>query len=314
MRWPSLLLLLLGAFLIVGCSEQPLIGGEKRTFEYVGVFSLSPSTTEVAGSLQLTHKFLGRTESCNYPSFLASKPVVTSGTKPDFETIMALKATTLAGFKKEEEAFRKQHPGAKVNVEPRFLAIYDAAVLSEADVAKFKELGIETMPAKVSTIEDLKAFIYDLMGKVGAETAGSQYVDSIESAREVALAAAPKEKHRTAVLMDFGGAEYMIAGLGTFQADEVRAAGGEPVGPSDPKFVQANIEELIKLNPQVIFTNGISARVLKDARLASLDAIKNKRVWDINPDALLRAGGRVPETIKAYSSLYQAMAKTGGAR
>ena len=90
----------------------------------------------------------------------------------------------------------------------------------------------------------------------------------------------------------------MIAGVKSFQADVVKAATGQPVGPDAQKFVSLNAESLIAMNPDIILTAGSPDPIYDDARFKSLTAVKKNRVRGVVQDVILRRGVRVPELIE----------------
>jgi iron complex transport system substrate-binding protein len=224
-------------------------------------------------------QLVGRTEFCNFPAIDPSVRVVMRGTKPNYELIANLK------------------PG---------LVVYDADLFAQTDIDKFKELGIETFAIKGRTLDEFIDCLYRLGARVGDEINLSSYVDKIYSAREAAIVAAVSPKPKVAILMPGDGTEHMIAGLGSFQADVLRAAGAEPVGPDANQFVTMSAENLVSLNPDVVFVSGNAESVLDDPRLQSIAAVKNKRVAVVNPDVLLRRGVRVNLLISELSNALHA--------
>lgn len=276
-RWGFLLfLLMLGALLLAGCQETVPIGGKPRTKRYQKVISLSPSTTEIIGINFGPPIFAGRTEACNYPT-VAKVPIV-AGVKPNYEMIAKIKPD---------------------------LVVYDKSLYSEADIAKIKQIsGADIFELSADTIDQQLDFMYRLGSSTGTEVGISEYADKVLAARDRARGVAPSPKPRVAVLMADAGSEYMGAGTGSFQADVVNASGGDPIGPEGNRFVPVNVEMLVSLNPDVIIVSGDPEVVLKDQRLASTNAIKNKRVARVNPDVLLRAGYRVDQLIRSLSNFF----------
>lgn len=265
------LFFLLLAF-VVGCDGSQHIGGTPESKRIATVISLSPSTSELMGQYGEGLALIGRTASCNYPAYLSTAPIV-GDVKPDYEKIKEIGPDVI---------------------------LYDASLYNENDVAKIKELGIRVIPMDVHTIDEFIDFLHKAGSQLGKETRFSEYVDKIYAARGSAQTIAGDHRKKVAVLMG-GSGEYMIAGLKSFQADLVRASGGDPVGPDVPNFVQANVESLIRLSPDVILSDGHAEQILKDPRLASLSAVKKRNVADINADVLLRAGSRVDTFITRTS-------------
>jgi len=278
---PRLLLLLLAALVgMVGCSRPPEDAGKLRELSVTSLVSLSPSTTEIACQLGLQGRLKGRTSSCNYPPSLGAVPIVVNGTKPDFERIKSYKPS---------------------------LILYDETLYGDADVAKIKELGIATLPLSPTSLEKVFDYYAELGMMVGNEQGASDFIDRLFAARESSISNMAGKEVSATVLLG-GGAEYMAAGSETYVADSVRAAGGKYLGPEGKLFVTINPEELIRLNPEVIFTPaGGEAKLLSDPRFASIAAVKNKRVYPTDGDVLLRPGSRIDKLIQAMNAVFVAV-------
>ncbi|MCW5938206.1 MAG: ABC transporter substrate-binding protein [Fimbriimonadaceae bacterium] len=272
------------ALVAIGCQPtEPLIGGEPLAKTVQSVVSLSPSTTEIWG--RLPAKMVGRTSSCDMPPVAMEAPIVVQGTKPDYERISQIKPD---------------------------LVVYDAELYGEADRAKIEELGIKTSPLEATKLEELYDTILKAGSMTGGETVASSTVDSIENA--VARASAQKlaKKPRTMVLM-VGGGEYMATGRDSFLADVLRHINAEPVGPSGTTFVTISPETLIQDNPDMILVPSGGRQVMADPRLAGLEAIKKRRVFEVTPAFLLRKGPRTKDLVESVANV-MAIEFGGGAQ
>lgn len=275
-------LLSLIALVGIGCTPPVVMAGKSPPMIYEKGISLSPSTTEIMFSLPGSLKLAGRTESCNYPNGVKGAPVVMKGVKPEFEQITSMQP---------------------------HLVLYDADVISEQDVAKLKELGIETFGFEARTIDGFMKELILLGSKIAGEIKLSTYADQIYAAKGSAMGAAPKVKIKAAVLLGGGGAEHWVAGTDSFLADVMRTCGAEPVGPKAQKFAMMNAEAFLASNPDVIFVAGDPTSVMKDPRLAQVAAIKNGHVAGLKEDILLRKGARLPKLINNMSAVIQGAAK-----
>jgi ABC-type Fe3+-hydroxamate transport system substrate-binding protein len=148
-----------------------------------------------------------------------------------------------------------------------------------------------------NTVKEFENTLYQLGKLYTGETWISEYVDKIESARQVSLGDPIQPTPTVALIMPGDNSEHMIAGTDSFYADEVRQATGKPVGPSGTKFVPLNAESLIQMNPDIILVAGDPSEFTKDSRFASLTAVKKNRVTGILQDAILRRGVRVDQVI-----------------
>src|SRR5437764_1359671 len=79
----------------------------------------------------------------------------------------------------------------------------------------------------------------------------SDYVDNIYKNLHEAKTAAGTPSQKVALIMPGGGSEHMIAGTDSFQADCLKQVGATPVGPKGKIFVNVNVEDLLKQDPDV---------------------------------------------------------------
>lgn len=274
------------AFGLLGCQAEKLpIGGKPRSKVFLTCVSLSPGPTEIVAQKVTRLQILGRTEQCNFPIPNMTQPVVLIGEKPNYELIAKL------------------HPD---------LIVYDKDLFGETELAKLKELGAELYGFGGTTIEEYADCLYRFGALAGGESDISEYVQTMVSAKDAGLASPMDPKPKVAVMMPGSASEHMIAGVGSFQADVIRGAGAEPIGPDAKIFVPANVEWLVSANPDVLLIAGDSETVEKDPRLASINAIKNKRFAHLNQDIALRRGARVDLFIKDVRAYLQ-KSQPGGA-
>lgn len=266
---------LVAALLLCGCQPTTdIIGGRDPEKPVTRIVSLSPNLTEVLGMGEI-EMLVGRTSSCNYPELVKEEPVVCD-VKPHYEKIAALRPD---------------------------LIVYDKALFNETDVAKLNQLGIRTEGYEVNSLDQYIEMMYRLGRSQPDPMRYSELVDRIQQLRANATVRPEAERPLVAVLMG-GPGEYMIAGLGTFQADLVRQAAGRPVGPDAKQWVQANVESLVKENPDILIVSGDPAPILSDPRLASVRAVQARQVYGANPDVLLRAGWRVDQLLRRFVELF----------
>ncbi len=280
MRFPRWLIAIVAAsFLATGCQEKSvLMGGKPRPKMYTSAVSLSPSVTEVLRTRAFKVRLLAATDRCNWPQLDPGVKIAVKGLKPNYELIASLSPS---------------------------IVVYDDSLFSGQDVAKFKELGIETFAWEGDSVKDYVRCLYRFAARVGAETTVSDYIALVESAATNAAAVPLDPKPKVAILLAGSGTEHMIAGTRSFQADVARLCGGEVVGPDATNFVPVNAEALVSMNPDTVLVAGdatTAESILADPRLETIAAIRKKRVAGINPDVLLRRGGRVDQLLKQMAT------------
>lgn len=279
-----ILFLAIGSF---GCTPKKfLLGGKNPDRPIRTIVSLSPGTTEVICTMQLQDKLVGRTASCDYPLNVTTVPVVMAGTKPDFEKIASIRPD---------------------------LIVYDEKLYANTDMSKFKALLPQTdvLPMNADTVDKLIDYIYEVGGRTATATFASKTADDIYAAEQNAIAGQSSNKPRVAVFTG-GGASFYVAGKTSFIADVIRISGGTPIGPDGDMFSPMPIEALVKENPDIILVSEKGAQILKDPRLASINAVKARpkpRVFEVEPGILLRTGPRVKGLIESLSNSVQQVAR-----
>ncbi|MEQ1823712.1 MAG: helical backbone metal receptor [Fimbriimonadaceae bacterium] len=283
-RFASFLTFICAVLLLGGCGESYTNARLNPAPElYKKVVSLSPSSTDICQTLTYI-TLVGRTSQCSVPP-VSKAIVVMNGLKPDYEKIMSVSPDAI---------------------------VYDHDLISETDLAKFKEMKIPTFDTggADNTVNAFITRLREFAKYTHGETANSAYIDRITKEINSAKGNAVTPKPRIAVLLGGGGAEHMIAGKNSFVADIVRQAQSEPIGPDAKNFVGLNAEWLKSADPDVIVVPGDASSVTNDPRFKTLKAITKGRVISFDADLLLRRGSRVESAIKNLNvSVYQTMNK-----
>ena len=230
-----------------------------------------------------TDKLVGRTEACNYPPASLTSKAIVGGVKPDYEKLKA--------------------------ANPDFI-VYDATLYSDADVAKLKETGATLFGITAKNLDQYKVQLFELGNFLGGTSNASDYMDKVFAETAAAQGQAVEPHRKVAVILPGPNGNNMIAGTTGFLASEIKAAGGDPVGPEADRFVPLTPESLVALNPDVIIVPATTAEdtkgalsVLNDSRYKSVKAIKEKRVRAMLSDVLLRTGARVDLCIRGLGRL-----------
>lgn len=267
---PFLLILLA----LAGCQEKLKPGGKRFPNPARRIASLSPSTTEILAQGGAASYLVGRTDACNYPYFFRRFPVVVNKGRINYEAL------------------------ARVRPD---LVVYDKLLYGKDETRKIEEFGVRTFGVGANSLAEFENELFELGKHFNSESTISEHVDLIHAARAQASSSPAPVGTKVALVMPSSSGEHYIVGTESFQADLIRAATGVPVGPKGDRFVPLNAEAFIQMNPDVILTSGKETSVLDDPRLQSLKAVKNGRVVPIMPDAILRRGWRVPETIRGIN-------------
>lgn len=255
---------------LAGCQSGPVIGGQPRATASPQVVSLSPSTTELISKFDVNRNFIGRSANCNFPpTTIDSAEIVMEGTVPDYEKIAALKPNVV---------------------------IYDKSLFSESEIGKIDQLGIKTVAWDPLTFEEYRKQIFTMASEIGGEMTTSEYIDAVYRGFAQSRGVLSEKGINNPTLMVLIGqpGSYLAPGTESFWADILRQCGANPAGPAAKAFAPINVEAIIQANPQIIFTStGVGTKVLGDPRLKGVTAVKNKRVYEIETDILVRRGARI---------------------
>lgn len=257
-------------FIISGCVKKTVeYGGEQPDVIYSRIISLSPSTTELLAMLRQESFMVGRTASCDMPETIRSIPIV-ANPRPDFELIVGLKPD---------------------------LIFIDESVANSDDLEKMKQLGLSVKVLKIKSVDDWIKTVYELGNLLLQHQPASREVDKVREAVSVAQAENISPKPRVMVAM--GESQSWVAGTKTFQADVMRAAGGEYIGPDDEKFVPVNPEQIIAWNPDIVFVSDNPDAYKNIAGWKDTNAVKTGNIFRIHPNLLLRPGARLSVMISS---------------
>ena len=280
MNWRTALALCVVISAALGCNGGGVgVAKSKRPKLYTNVVSLSPSTTEYLAKIGGGSFLVGRTSACDRPPQILTAPVVVEGTKPDYEKMVGLKPE---------------------------LVIYDRSLYGDDEIAKLKQYGFETLAYDPTTIADYADFGYRLGSLLGVESYTNAYIDHVYNAVAVAQAV-PTKKPRVTILLGDGKQGYLILGKDGFHAHIIQDCGGTPVGAEGKRWEPVNIEKLIDMDPEIIYSDQNVDAVYADPRLQSIAAVKNHRVLEAEKRTIVRIGGDLEEIVKRFDRDFHSM-------
>ena len=275
-------------------AEQPLIKTDALHNAIVipasspqRIISLGATDSEILGALKVDSRVIGVDTFTDYPADLAAKPKVTDANgQPNVEQIIALKPDLVLGFGGEVGAAERQLVQAHVNV----------VDLPATDLT--------------GALTDLR-----LVGQlVHAEATANALANDLQR-RIDAVKAAVKGQPTVSVYMEADdstpGKPYVFGG-GTFGDELIRDAGGTNVFGSNSTnsgYPQVNDEAILAANPQVIILTedphygGDPSQVAKRPGWSVVDAVKNGRVYQMNPDLFQRLGPRVVDGLEQLAKV-----------
>lgn len=258
----------------------PLAAQPKR------IVSTVPGLTEILFSLGLGDRIAGVSEYCRFPAAALAKPKVGSFLQPNIEAIAALKPDLVLIIKNP------------VRLKQRL----------EAVGLRVEELDLETMPGILAAID-----------KLGKDTGQLKPAAALRADLEQRLARVKaKVKQRQRVTFLVGRTPQRLEGMvavgpGSYLDELMRAAGGDNIFAASPAmYPKISIEQLLAHDPQAIFEMGDSVhegiaqnKYREDvlavwARMPSLRAVRDRRVFPLNNDVFVVPGPRFAEAAERF--------------
>lgn len=270
----SLILLVSLAF-FCGCKgEKEYKDGVGRTFTLKAaperIVSLSPAHTETVFALGLGDKLVGRTTYCDRPQEALEIQSVGDAFNLNLEKIVSLKPDIVlcAGSKD----FEAQH------------------------VTDIERLGIPVYVSGPSTVDEVLSDIKLLSSALGVKEEGKILSERLKKEIEGFDEEDIEEKPTVFFALD---KDLWTVGPGSFIDDVIEVSGGHNVVSdldTDMQYLQISMEELLRLDPQILL---IAVPEEEAATLFSLpgwDALSGRRAF-VDADLVSRPGPSVVEGI-----------------
>ena len=238
------------------------------------IVSLAPSHTEILYSLGLGDKIVGVTSFCDYPKEAKEKDKI-----GDFEGVNIEKI---------------------IELEPDLVVQYGKG--NEEVNNKIKEAGISIVSYEPESIDEVVDTINEIGKITGKEDEAKKVTEDMKSKKEEVLNKV-KNVEKVKVFFEIWHDPLSAAGPGSFMDELISLSGGENIA-KDAKggYSEFNEEELIERNPDVYLAaedpektvESIKSRAGYDA----MNAVKNNRVYLLEPNIVSRPGPRIVEALE----------------
>jgi iron complex transport system substrate-binding protein len=281
----ALLLLLLLA-LGVSCRKGGVLSA--RAGKPARIISLTPSTTEILYGVGAFDRVVAVSDYCTYPPEVKGLPRVGGWNNPNMEQIASL--------------------------QPDLVIFSDAQAQFVKD--KVEAAGIKTLVVPSQTLDDAYKAI-ELVGRATEDDAAAEKLlaqtrDSVETVR---LATERLPRLRVLCVVDrVPGTlrDLYVAGEGSFIAQLIRAAGGEPISPpSREGWGKLQKEAVVALDPDVVLDlmmhkaggsfDEDTLSVWKE--LPTLRAVREGRVYPVRDETVLHPSQLVGDTAHRFAEL-----------
>lgn len=244
------------------------------------IVSLMPSITEILFTIGAEDKVVGGTEDDKYPPEAANLTKVGRYTTLNYETVAQLQPD---------------------------LIILDEEANGKEAVEQFKELKIQSISTSPKTIDEIEESIL-LLGTVtnNVENAEDVVNDMEQVVTEVQESTSDiPDEDKPRVLYIVWDDPMYAAGENTYPDDLISMAGGKNIVEASD-WPTITIETVVDANPQIIICSGmggLSYQIMNNIKnneaFATLDAIKNDRVYPINdPNIIELSGPRIVQGLE----------------
>ena len=242
------------------------------------IVSLAPSNTEILFALGLNKEIIGVTEYCDYPDDAKNKEKIGGFSNPNLEKIYSLKPDFVFGVRGNPKETLINLTKLKIDV-----LAYDPKNLDD----------LFNLIIKVGKITDKREEAYNLVSKM-------------KEKRDSIIEKADKLRKKK-VYLEIWNNPYMSVGENTYLNKLIEDAGGINIAKkAKGDWPILSQEFIITENPEVIIIAYMGQNieeVLKRPGWENIDAVKNKRIYIINPDLIYRLGPRIIDGMEELFNL-----------
>lgn len=250
------------------------------------IISLMPSNTEILFALGLEEAVVGVTDWCDYPPAL-------------------LEAVEAGRIRRVGDSF-SMNEELVVSLEPDLVIFGDPSESSQALAGRLENLGISTLTAFPTNLEETLESILNIGEATGRLEEAQALVAEMESGVQAVTAESGAleegEKPRVLVLLDLDS--LFIAGPGTQEDELVRMAGGLNAMAATG-YAQVSEEAIVVADPEVIICCfPFAERIFSEkAEWAQLTAVREGAVYDVDGNLVNRPAPRLTEGLSLLYTL-----------
>ncbi|GAB6100461.1 ABC transporter substrate-binding protein [Halanaerocella petrolearia] len=233
------------------------------------IISLAPNHTETLFTLGLEDRIVGVTEYADYPQPATKVTGVGNIKEPNLEKIIQLQPDLVLA----------------------------AASNPKSVIRRLRKLGVNVIGLNPQTIDEIMTTI-NLVGKVTDKESKADKVttEMKNKVEKVTNKVKRNVKKRPKVFYEVWKKPLYTAGPNTFINNLISLAGGVNIAyDAQSAWPQYSFESLLAKNPAVyLATNKVSKKeIMKRDKFQDIKAIKEGRVYILNPDIVNRAGPRI---------------------
>ncbi|MHC4659053.1 MAG: ABC transporter substrate-binding protein [Planctomycetota bacterium] len=243
------------------------------------IASLAPNLTEILFALGLSEKIVAVSSNSDYPPDAANKNKVGTFWQPNTEAIIASKPDLVITLRTRTDQQK---------------AVADS----------LKRLRFKVLTLKMEKITELLTAIQKIGMATGCEQRSGELVKNISNQLNL-LQSKVGPAAKVKVLWVVQVEPLRVAGRNTFINELIELAGGEnAIGPTIQQYPPISSEELLACGAEIIIQSAMGTGDIPGqqqaaeafwSKFAALPAVKNNRIYVIEPDTTLRLGPRLPQ-------------------
>jgi len=285
-EWYAIALIWLGVILFIGVIQ--LISNHREPSQSVvdisnkpnRIVSLAPNLTEILFALELEEQIVAVSSDCDFPLKAADKEKIGTFWKPNTEAILAAKPDLVITLWFEQQK-----------------AVADS----------LKRLGYRILTLKIEKIDELLTAIQNIGTATDRKAKANQLLKNINSQlNNLQLKLGSVNKVR--VLWVVQAEPLRVAGRNTFINELIQLAGGEnAIGNTLQQYPPIGTEEILVCGAETIIQSAMGKSDIAEQQKAAekfwskwehLPAVKNKRIYVVEPDTVTRLGPRLCQGVE----------------
>jgi len=244
------------------------------------IISLAPNLTEILFAMGLDEKIVAVSNNSDYPAQAANRNKVGTFWQPNTEAVIASRPDLVITLWFEQQK-----------------AVADT----------LKRLRLKVLTLKIEKIEELFTAIRKIGTATGCKQPADELVKNIDN-RLNDLQLKLGSIYRVKVLWVVQLEPLRVAGRDTFINELIELAGGEnAISPTFQQYPQIGTEELIACGAETIIQSAMgTGNIIEQQQAAEmfwskwsyLPAVKNNKIYVVEPDTILRLGPRITQGIE----------------
>ncbi len=241
------------------------------------VASTAPSNTEIIFALGAEDKLVGVTDHCNYPEAALDIEKIGGFNTPNIEKVIELETDLLiTGYITDDVKNQIEEAGTKV------------IMIIPSDLESVYK-SIKTIGKALNKEEPAASLVEDMRGK---------QKDIVERVANCDL---------KRVFYEVWHEPLMSSGPGSFMDEMITLVKGENIaGDAESAYAEYSLEKLIEKDPQVYITGDDGYKTVDDIKAREgyedISAIKDDRIYFLNPDIITIPGPRIIEALEQIAS------------